>query len=372
MLAHAGAIFALVVAAGGACAAEPAPTGAPAAPALPVAPAVAAGAVDVRIELTNGDQFRGVILEDADPVVIQHAIVGRMAVPRATIKSITAITPMNSASPPAPSPVPAPTPVPVPRPPEATITVDVTSPPQPALPPVPPLAPQSAQAPAPEPGWLESWKFTFEGGWNGSSGNTNQQSVRVRLSGVRAVTETTTNASIGWNHQQVDGEDRANNVIVDMRNEWNPGPKGGWGFYVAGNSEYNEFTAWDFRVSANAGLSFDLLKDNDLTIVARTGFGGTREFGSSMTDPRAEFWPSLDVSYTIDERSKLGTSISSAVNVEDVDASRADIKAWYEVIIDPEHAISLKIGIEDRYEYAPAIGRESNQLEYYAALVIPF
>ncbi len=246
--------------------------------------------------------------------------------------------------------------------------VDVVPAPPPASVAATPLAPTVAE----EPGWLDLWKFQFEGGWNGSSGVSNQQSFRIRVSGVRAASETSTTASVLWQHQQVEGEARSNNVIVDARNDWNPGPKGGWGFFVAGNSEYNEFASWDFRVSANAGLSIDLVKESDLTIVTRAGFGGTKEFGSVRTDPKAELWPSMDVLYTIDERSKIGCSITGALNIEDVDASRASIKAWYEVMLDPKSNVSLKLGIEDRYEPSPALGRESHQLDYYAAIVFPF
>lgn len=353
----------------------------PAAPAVtPNSAPAGLAAGSVRIELANGDQFHGVIVEDADPLVIEHAIVGRMTIPRSTIKSITPVGQPAPPPAPVPGPPPAPTPEPVPAPvappaeppkaPEVPIVVDVTPVPPTAAPaaPTPPPAPTVA----PEPGWLDNWKFTLEGGWNGSSGDNNQQSFRIRLAGARPAEDNTTNASVSWNHQQVDGEARANNVIVDLRNDWNAGPKGGWGFYVALNSEYNEFTAWDFRFSGNAGVSVDLLKDDDLTIVLRSGLGGTREFGSSFTDPRLEVWPSLDATLKIDDRSKVGTSLTGAVNVEDVDASRANFKAWYEVLLDPKHNLSLKLGIENKYEYAPAIGRENNQLEYYAALVISF
>ncbi|MBY0313239.1 MAG: DUF481 domain-containing protein [Phycisphaerales bacterium] len=373
------AILCAMAAAGGVGAAEPAAAPAVAPAVVPSGIAAGLGAGSVRVELTNGDQFHGVILEDADPLVIEHALVGRMKVPRATIKSITPVGVPASIpvlAPESASPAPAqPTPPPAEpsKVPEVPIVVDVA----PVAPPAaaPPTAP-AAPAVAAEPTWLDNWKFTLEGGWNGSSGDNNQQSFRIRLAGVRPAADNTTSASVAWNHQQVDGDARASNVVVDMRNDWNSGPTGtgggSWGFYVAMNSEFNEFTAWDYRISGNAGLSFDLLKNDDLTLVLRTGLGGTREFGSLNNDPRLEVWPSLDASLKIDDRSKLGAALTGAVNVEDVDGSRANMKAWYEVLLDPEHNLSLKLGIENKYEYAPVLGRENNQLEYYAALVISF
>ncbi len=338
----------------------------------PVAAAVAAGPKAVRIELKSGDKLHGTVVSDAGPLIVEHAILGRLILPLDAIASITPVAPPTAAT---ATPPTSGDPSPSVQKPEVQVVVEVSGGP-------PITGPTSAQpAPSPilapqvdlrQPGLLDNWKLTFETGLTGSTGNLEQQNVRIRITGARSVPEMNTTGAVQWVHQQTEGEATQNHVQVDIRNDWAKGKESDFGFYIAGTGEYNEFAPWEFRVSGNGGLSFDVAKEDDLTIVARTGFGGSREFGAHAGDPRAEIWPGFELEYRLDERNKIGMSVVGSLNVEDIESSRASMKAWYETVLDPESQMSLRIGVEDRYESSPGLGREEHQVDYYAMIVFRF
>jgi hypothetical protein len=216
------------------------------------------------------------------------------------------------------------------------------------------------------------WKFTVEAGLNGTAGANQVQSVRGLVNGIRSTPEMVTTGAVGWWYTRSNDEETQQRVQLDARNEWPATPKSSLGYYVSGRSEYDQFQPWDWRLSAQAGISFKLWSDETITLTGRSGFGASREFGSPRPAVHAEFTPSLDLELKIDARNKICASISGAVDLENTDGSRGDLKAWYEAVLDPDHGMSLKLGVEDRYERSPAASREKHEIDYFAVIVFSF
>ena len=347
----------------------PAPVATPAPATTPAPTPFAAGSV-ITVTLTNGDVFHAAVITDADPLVIEHALIGKLSIARERIRSVVA-----DASPGAPVPVPPPTPQPVIQSAPAAPEVKYVAP-APAPAPPPPVAeakpPQLPAAPPPEPGLLDLWKFSFEGGVNGTAGKTPVQSFRGVLNANRSTPEMTTTSTLGWWYSRADDTETQQRVQLDARNEWPSTPKSSWGYYVAERTEYDQFQQWDWRLSAQAGLSFNIWKDETLTLNARTGFGASREFGVENPQVHAEFTPALDLELRLNPRNKICASVTGNMDLEHTDGSRANFKAWYEAVLDPTHGMSLKLGVEDRYERTPAIYRDKHEIDYFAVIVFTF
>ncbi len=344
-------------------------------PAAEPVPAVVA-AVDAplaTITLTNGDTFHAAILSDADPLVLEHPLIGRMSIARERIRSIAVPDPTPPTSP-TPQPPPASAEMPAVAQADAQLAAPVVaaSPVPPDPPPAPPPEPQLPVAPPPEPTFLDLWKFTLEAGLNGTTGANQTQSFRTLITGNRPAPEMSTSASVGWWYSRTNDETTAQRVQVDARNEWPATPKSSWSYFVAARSEYDEFQSWDWRLSANGGVGLKIVGDEKLTVTGRSGFGASREFGRPRPEVRAEFSPSVEIEYKINARNKLGAAAAAWVDVENADASRANLKAWYEAVLDPDSGMNLKIGVEDRYEHSPGFGREKHEVDYYAVIVFNF
>ncbi len=354
--------------------AAPAPAATPAPVAPPAPPTSLTG--NVIITLTNGDTFHATIVSDADPMVIEHALIGRMSIARERVKDIQKEPPPATPAPGVPPAAPLanpPTPAPAPAPTSAQPEIKYAAP---AIAPPPPVAaaaaPQLPAAPKPEPGLLDLWKFTVETGLNGTAGKTPIQSFRGLINATRNTPEMVSTAALGWWYTRSDDTETQQRVQADGRTEWPVTAKSSLSYYVAGRSEYDQFQQWDWRLSGQAGLSLTLWKDETLTLTGRSGFGASREFGSPTPDVHAEFSPSLDLELRINPRNKFCASASANLDMEHTDGSRADLKAWYEAVLDPDHGMSLKLGVEDRYEHSPASFREKHEVDYFAVIVFSF
>jgi hypothetical protein len=181
-----------------------------------------------------------------------------------------------------------------------------------------------------------------------------------------------TSAAIGWWYSRTNDETSAQRVQLDARNEWPATAKSTWSYFIAGKSEYDEFQTWDWRLSGQAGVGLTFFKGDPLTLTGRTGFGASREFGTPSPEVHAEFVPSVDLEYKINGRNKLCGSASAWIDLENTRGTHASLKAWYEAVLDAEHGMNLKIGMEDRYEASPGLGREEHEVDYYATIVFNF
>jgi hypothetical protein len=318
----------------------------------------------VTITLINGDSFHAAIVKDSDPLVIDHPLIGQMSIARERVKSVVTDAP---AAPPGPAPVAAVAPAPV----DAQVAVTVPPPPAPPAP-APVVVPQLPVAPPPEPGMLDLWKFTVEAGLNGTTGFNQMQSFRGLITATRPTPEMATSASAGWWYTRTNDEATANRMQLDARNEWPATAKSPWSYFISGRTEYDQFQAWDWRLAGQGGVGLQIIGDEKMTLTGRTGFGASHEFGTPHPDVHAEFTPSVELEYKINARNKLCGAAAAWVDMENTDSSRADLRAWYEAVLDPDSGMSLKIGVEDRYEHSPGVGREKHEVDYYAVIVFSF
>jgi len=124
---------------------------------------------------------------------------------------------------------------------------------------------------------------------------------------------------------------------------------------------YDEFQPWDWRLSGQGGIGCKLLSDEtfDAHRPAPVLGGQPRVWIAPPGCPRRVH----AVRGKWNGRSTPATRYvhppSRAVDMEKHRQFPApNLKAWYEVVLDPEHAMSLKLGVEDRWEHSPGPGRE--------------
>jgi len=89
-------------------------------------------------------------------------------------------------------------------------------------------------------------------------------------------------------------------------------------------------------------------------------------------DAKEEFVPELDLgldfSHKLTERQNIFASIDYYPSLSDFPQYRALGKAGWEIVVDPEVNMYLKIGVSDRYISNPGTGFKKNDLEYFLTL----
>lgn len=227
-----------------------------------------------------------------------------------------------------------------------------------------------AEATEPDPGFLswDGWEKSIDIGVTGSSGNSENLNLRIQLTGERNTEDMETKASALYRLSKQGSDTTENRFRFDVFNDWLPpeGSKIRW--WAKGAYEYDEFQAWDHRVSASAGIGYEFIDNDKHTLVGRLGFGGSQTFGDEDEDFRPEAVAGLDYTFNIKEGQQFTAGTEFLVDVSDTDAWRNNTYAQYEALIDAESGMNFKTGVTNRYDSEPGDDTKKNDLEYFATL----
>lgn len=303
--------------------------------------AAAPAADQTLVTLTNGDLIRGVLVSDGDPVVIEHPVLGRISFPRSAVASVRTMSSENAV--------------------KATAAAAEAA--EKVPPPPPPPDPDS---------FFKGWKGNVDGGLNGSSGNTEELSLRFGLGMTRTTSKEITGLSLTYNYGTSEGEKNKDNGRFDVRHDWLPQGDSKWRPFVEGAVEYDTFQDWDWRTSAYGGFGYELIKTDKILFMPRFGIGVSKEFGGDDNKIHPEGLLGADFNWTIDERSKFFVSGESYWPLDEIPDYRFFIKAGYEIVVDPTSGMSLKLGLEDTYDASPGDDKNRNNINYFAVMSIPF
>ncbi len=284
------------------------------------------------VTLSSGDVIRGtVVSDDGKTIVLDHPVLGKLTLARGDVK----LAPVAIAAPPPPPPPPAPAPPP----------------------------------PDPESIW-KGWKSSVELGLTGSDGNSQALTFHTAFNAVRDTSKTTTTFNIHYAYSSTDGDKTVDQGEASLRNDWKIG--GPWRIFAIGKGEYDQFQDWDWRASAFGGFGYELIKNDNTLLLGRLGAGASKEFGSEKQRIEPELDIGLDWEQKIDERSKFFVNLDYYPSLHRFTDYRAEAKAGYEIVVDPTHNLSLKLGVDDKYQSNPGDDKKRNDILYFAALVYNF
>ncbi len=254
----------------------------------------------------------------------------------------------------------------------------------PAFDPPPTVMPPNLTTPAPEPAatpasepvvihpwyYYKAWGGAFDLGANGSDGNSQNFNLRLGLNAKREVPWSITTLRADYVNNSADSNQTADRLFFDGRYEWlfQGSP---WSIYVHNTEEYDQFRAFDLRVTFDAGVGYQFWKSDISSFkgrfvpVCRENFGG----------PNDEWTPELVFGAIyerqISKKQKFNVTIDYFPQVEDVTNYRVNTAINWEVVLDEVNNLSLKVGIIDRYDSTPE-GKRPNDIDYKTVLVYSF
>ncbi|GAB4549183.1 MAG: hypothetical protein Tsb0013_10260 [Phycisphaerales bacterium] len=301
----------------------------------------------VTLQFPAGDQLTGRLVRvEGGMVTIRHNVLGEVTIPSGRIAQ--AVLPIvvdgqefAPVNPEAIAPEPAPEPEPDP----------------------------AAAPPAPEPEVV--WTREFEMGLRGSSGNTDLLNFDTSLLLRREDKKGIFTFDTAYYYAQDDGEDTANRLDANVRNEWKlSDPR--WTFFAQGNFIYDEFQDYDYRIAGGVGFGYQLI-DNDTTkLQLRLGAGASREFGDMADeDVVPELILGADLTHNLAENNRILASTEIFPNLSDAGEFRSVSSAAWEIDIDRGKGLSFRVGAEHRYD-SLVEDAEKSDLDYFARIVYSF
>jgi len=232
------------------------------------------------------------------------------------------------------------------------------------------LDPNAFDPTRPSPLW-KGWSGGVELGLNGSSGNTDRFNFRVGVNGSRETDFNLTVASFTYSYATENGNETQNRARLDARNDFKIGDTR-WSIFAQGAFDYDEFQDWDLRIAAFVGVGYRLIDTEKTRLNLRAGVGAQREIGGSNNKIRPEALLGADFFTQLTAKQKLTASVDVFPSLDRGGEFRSTAKAAWEILLDEEANLSLKIGVENRYDSQAADGFKKNDFDYYALLVFSF
>lgn len=223
----------------------------------------------------------------------------------------------------------------------------------------------------PRSAFFEGWRRSAELGLNGSEGNTETFNFRAGIRTERITDLMETRARASYTYGTDDGSKTTNRANFNARNDW-LFEDSRWGFFALGRAEFDDFQDWEWRLSGFAGPSYTFIREDDLTLRGRLGAGGSRTFGGDDNKFRWEGLAGLDLIWQITERQNFFVTTEVYPSFRDRREFRTYTDAGYEILVDPEMNLSLRLGATHRYDSRPGPDTDKNDLEYFALLSLAF
>lgn len=214
---------------------------------------------------------------------------------------------------------------------------------------------------------LNSWHGGVELGINGSEGNTRSFNGRAGANGTRETDLYLTKIELTYKLARTGSATTENKAALDERNDWKLEKGSRWSVFEQGRLEFDDFQDWDMRLSLFGGVGYRLVDEAKTKVNLRAGLGVTKKFGGSDTDWRPGAILGADAFHQLTERQKLTASIDFYPAFDPLGRYTAVAKAAWEIVVNPEVKMNLKIGVEDRYDSNPG-GKKRNDFDYFAVL----
>lgn len=214
----------------------------------------------------------------------------------------------------------------------------------------------------------ETWESSFEIGINGTTGNAETMSFRTGAKTKHKTDGHTMTVNFNYARTQADGVETQHNALLGVRSDWDLFLDSLWSMFLKQQTEYDEFKAWDVRLSGNAGLGYFLVKEDNHEFKLRFGGGFSQEIGGPDDDivPEAVFGSDIETKLT--DRQKVEGTFEYFPEWADWNDFRIESKFSWSIQLSTEKNLSLKLSVIDRYDSTPE-GRRPNDLDYALLLL---
>lgn len=303
---------------------------------------------EVGLILTNGDELTGTLLEvEQGFVLLGHTALGELRIERQALSRVRSLaatprTPAESD----PGAV-------------AEIESGVT-------PPDPPSTNQPERIPEPP---KANWSGRLQLGLSGSRGSTDSDSARIVATAKRDGENSILSLRSTYQQTRRDGDRTENRFTARARNEWLRG-ESKWSGFLESEIELAEFLDYDARLRGGAGLVYRFVDDDKTLFSTRLGLGASRQFNSSNEEIDPEAIIALAFSHQFTERQRIELSAEYFPDLRDTEDYRADLRAGWEIGLNDENNLKLRLSLEDRYNSSAST--DKNNIDYFAELVYEF
>jgi putative salt-induced outer membrane protein YdiY len=237
------------------------------------------------------------------------------------------------------------------------------------LPAVDPLAAPAWLKPADEAAVIDPgkvWTGSLELGLNGSQGNAVNFNLHTGFDISRQTAGGVFEVEFDYAKVNSSGFKTDHHALLDMEHKWTGESR--LGGFVHFAFDYDEFKAFDSRISANGGLDYRLVSTELTELLSRWGAGFSQELGgpTDRTVPEAIF--GLDLKRQVTERQQFEMNVQYFPDWSRFSDFRLETDVAWKILLDQARDLSLKFDLNDRYDNTPG-GLRPNDVTYAVLLL---
>ena len=339
---------------------------------------------EVVVHLVTGEVLRGTLVDStAGELVLAHAILGRLVVPQssvARVESIPVVPPPKTVNgsldfaavppdsedlredadrlaPPADAPAVAAGRAPrkvgdPPRPAWAAGRVDLLE----------------TDESLPPPGTVE-WLLSAQAALAGVNSDDTQLDLRVAGTLTRRTWTDRWTTSAEYFLSLVDSQTTDNNLLATSVYDYYFIPTN-WLAFGKLQYQYDQFQAWEHRLSGYAGFGYRIFHERPLAITIKGGFGATREFGTS-DEWTPEAYGEAALAWWINSWQTLEASVNMAPSLTDFGDYRILARLDWIVRLN-DQGLAFVGGLRNEYQSDVPPGSTNNDLRYYLGVRYDF
>ena len=237
------------------------------------------------------------------------------------------------------------------------------------LPAVEPLAGPAWLKPGDGPVVVEAnktWTGSLELGLNGSQGNAVNFNLHTGFDISRQTAGGVFEVEFDYAKVHSSGIKTDHHALLDMEHKWTSASR--LGGFVHFAFDYDEFKAFDSRISANGGLDYRLVGTELTELLSRWGAGFSQELGgpTNRTVPEAIF--GLDLKRQVTDRQQFEMKVQYFPDWSRFSDFRLEADVAWKILLDQARDLSLKFDLNDRYDNTPG-GLRPNDVTYAVLLL---
>lgn len=214
------------------------------------------------------------------------------------------------------------------------------------------------------------WSASFEFGLNASAGNNEVLDLRAAAHVRRETQRVRFTGDLNYKTVSRKRKTITDRLFAEARNEWllQDSP---WSLYLHGTAEYDLSRKFGLRLNTDTGVSYQFYKTDISSLLGRFGGGVSVELRSKQKNPAPEAVFGADYERKITKRQRLAGSVDYFPQWDDFRKYRLNMRASWQINIDEEGALSVKLSLVDRYDSTPQ-GIFPNDIDYAATLLWSF
>ncbi len=224
--------------------------------------------------------------------------------------------------------------------------------------------------PKPEEPPPKIWEGSFEFGLDGTEGNSQNANVHLGFKLKRKTKSDTISSELAYHRNSNNSTETANAGLQEARAEHTFGDTP-WTCFIHDTLDYDEFSAYHARISLDTGIGYQFIKNDATLLIGRFGGGASKNFQGPKTDFVPEMVFGLEGEYKLSKKQKLTSSVEYRPEIGDFTNWRVVTKAGWEILLDEDMHLSLKLGLLDRYDSNSGTKRP-NDLDYTATILWSF